>query len=85
MTSDSSGEARPKEFPELRGFSRRQFQGDGWSGATRDPERPYSSASYCAQYGITMEQAEWIRGRYGRHIEIELAIFRLRRGGEEAV
>lgn len=47
---------RPKAIPEFRGMPP-EAQG-------RPPDRPYSAASYSAQYGVTLNEAEHLIARY---------------------
>lgn len=54
-------------IPELRGFSPIP------AGRTDK----YSAASYAAQYGITVEEADELVGNYGSHPEIHGAILRM--------
>jgi hypothetical protein len=56
-------EERPKTFPEQRGITQGSEE--------REPQRePYSAASYCAQYGIPLEDAQDLVRRYKTHGEI---------------
>jgi hypothetical protein len=56
-------EDRPRTFPERRGLTQ--------GGSEREPHRePYSAASYCAQYGIPLEDAQDLVRRYKTHGEI---------------
>lgn len=57
----------PKTMPEIRGLTK----------DTRGPDdRPYSAASYAAQYGITVEDAsDFIEAANGKHGQVLTQIF----------
>jgi hypothetical protein len=61
---------RPKTVPEIRGMDMSAEARE----RERVRERPYSAASYAAQYGITVEDAEDLRDRYPNHHQIVRAI-----------
>ncbi len=57
---------RPRSIPELRGMTMNVEARE----RERGREKPYSAASYAAQYGIRTEDAEELRGRLRGHHEI---------------
>ncbi len=57
---------RPRSIPELRGMTMNVEARE----RERGREKPYSAASYAAQYGIRTEDAEELRGRFSGHHEI---------------
>ena len=62
-------EDRPRPIPEIRGFTAPSRE--------RDPDKKYSPASYAAQYGVPLEDAEGLVGKFHSHGEIVRAINQL--------
>lgn len=58
---------RTRSFVELRG---------GTADTRPDAGEPYSAASYAAQYGITVDDAEALVEQYGTHGEVKERIFK---------
>lgn len=57
---------RPRNIPEMRGVSMRPESRE----AERERDRPYTTESYTAQYGITIETAREIMDRSTTHRQI---------------
>ena len=62
-----AGEARPKTMQEHRGIKT----------PPTDRTKPYSAASYAAQYGVKVEDAADLLERSGTHQQVERGIFAL--------
>ena len=62
-------EERPRPIPEIRGFSAPSKE--------RDPAKKYSAASYAAQFGVPLEDAEALVEKFHSHAEVVRAINRL--------
>ena len=62
-------EERPRPIPEIRGFTPPSKK--------RDPAKKYSAASYAAQFGVPLEDAEELVAKFHSHAEVVRAINRL--------
>lgn len=66
MSPWDNADERPRSIPEMRGM---QMNAEARE-RERNREKPYSANSYAAQYGITVEDAQELRGRFNSHPRI---------------